>query len=57
MNVNTVTLLYKVIPGYMFQIDLAILRPILTIALPDTVHSLGSHRVYIRGIHVVKTFV
>jgi len=28
----------------------------LTIVLPDTVHTLGSHRVYIRGIHLVKTF-
>jgi len=28
----------------------------LTIVLPDTVHTLGSHRVYIRTIHLVKTF-
>jgi len=29
----------------------------LTIVLPDTVHTLGSHRVYIRGIHLVETFL
>jgi len=40
----------------MFRLDLVILRPILTIVLPDTVHTLGSHRVYIRRIHLVKTF-
>jgi len=57
MNVSTITLLFKVIPGYMFRLDLVILRPILTFVLPDTVHTLGSHRVYIRGIHLVKTFV
>ena len=32
----------------MFRLDLVILRPILTFVLPDTVHTLGSHRVYIR---------
>jgi len=57
MNVSTITLLFKVIPGYMFRLDLVILRPVLTIVLPDTVHTLGSHRVYIRGIHLVKKFV
>jgi len=39
----------------MFRLDLVILRPILTFVLPDTVHTLGSHRVYIRRIHLVKT--
>jgi len=29
----------------------------LTIVLPDTVHTLGYHRVYIRGICLIKTFV
>jgi hypothetical protein len=29
----------------------------LTIVLPDTVHTLGYHRVYIRGIFLIKTFV
>jgi len=57
MNVSTITLLFKVIPDYMFRLDLVILRPILTIVLPDTVHTLGSHRVYIRRIHLVKTVV
>jgi len=57
MNVSTITLLFKVISGYMCRLDLVIIRPILTFVLPDTVHTLGSHRVYIRGIHLVKTFV
>jgi len=56
MNVSTIILLFKVISGYMFRLDLVILRPMLTIVLPDTVHTLGSHRVYIRRIHLVKTF-
>jgi len=29
MNVSTITLLFKVIPGYMFRLDFVILRPIL----------------------------
>jgi len=41
----------------MFRLDLVILRPMLTIVLPDTVHTLGSHRVYIRRIHLVKKFL
>ena len=41
MKVSTVNLLFKVIPGYMFRLDLVILRPILTFVLPDTVHTLG----------------
>jgi len=57
MYVSTITLLFKVIPGYMFRLDLVILRPILTFVLPDTVHTLGSHRIYIRRIHLVETFV
>ena len=57
MNVSTITLLFKAISGYMFRLDLVILRPILTFVLPDTVDTLGSHRVYICGIHLVKTFV
>jgi len=56
MNVSTIALLLKVISGYMFRQDLVILRPILAFVLPDTVHTLGSHRVYIRRIHLVKTF-
>ena len=57
MNVSTITLLLKVMSGYMFRLDLVILRPIITFVLPDTVHTLGSHRVDSRGIHLVKTFV
>jgi len=57
MNVSTINLLFKVTSGYMFRLDLVILRPILTIVLPDTVHTLGSRRVYIQGIHLVTTFV
>ena len=38
----------------MFRIDLVVLRPMLTFVLPDTVHTLGSHRVYIRRIHQLK---
>jgi len=58
MNVSTITLLFKVIPGYMFRLDLVILGPILTFVSPDTVHTLGFHRVYIRRIrvYVIKSF-
>ena len=45
MNASTITLLFKVTPGYMFRLDLVILRPILTFVLPDTVRSLGSQGV------------
>jgi len=57
MNVSTIPLLFKVISGCMFRLDLVILKPILTFVLPDTVHTLGSQRVYIRRIHLVKTYV
>ena len=57
MNVSTITLLFKVVPEYMFGLDFVILRPMITFVLPDTVHTLGSHRVDSRGIHLVKTFV
>ena len=57
MNASTITLLFKVISGYVFRLDLVILRSMLSFVLPDTVHTLGSHRVYIRGIYVLKTFV
>jgi len=40
----------------MFRLDLVILGPILTFVLLDTVHTLGSHRVYIRRIYLDKTF-
>ena len=56
MNVSTITLLFKVIPGYMFRLDLVVLRPILIFVLPDNVHTLGSYRIYILRIHLVKTF-
>jgi len=55
MNVSTITLLFKVISGYMFRLDLVILRHILTFVLPETVHTLGSHRVYIRRIRFSKS--
>ena len=51
MNVTTITLLFKVIPGYRFRLELVILRPVLTFVLPDTVHTLGFHSVYICRIH------
>jgi len=56
MNVSTITVLFKVISGYMFRLDLVILRPILTFVLPDTVHTLGSYRVYVRRIHPLCEF-
>ena len=31
--------------------------PILLIVSQDAMHILGSHRVYIRGIHQIKSFV
>ena len=46
MNVSTITLLFKVIPGSMFRLDLVILRPILTFVLPDTVHTMRSQSVH-----------
>ena len=33
-----------------FDYNLVTFRPILTIVLPDAVHTLGSYRVYIHGI-------
>jgi len=36
---------------------LVILRPILSIVSQDAIHTLGSHRVYIYGIHQTKSFV
>ena len=56
MNISTITLLLKVIVGYMFRLDLVILRPMLTFVLPDTVHTLGSRHIYILRIHLVNTF-
>jgi len=46
MNVITITLLFKVIPGYVFRLDLVVLRPILIFLLPDTVHTLVSQSVH-----------
>jgi len=40
-----------------FDYNLVIFRPILTVVLPDTMHTLGSHSVYIRGICLIETFV
>jgi len=40
-----------------FDYRSVILRPILSIVSQDAVHTLGSHRVYIHGIHQNKSFV
>ena len=40
-----------------FDYRLVILRPILSIVSQDAMHTLGSHRVYIQGIHQIKSFV
>jgi len=40
-----------------FDYRLVILRPILPIVSQDAMQTLGSHRVYIRGIHQIKLFV
>jgi len=40
-----------------FDYRLVILRPILSIVSQDAMHILGSHRVYIHGIHQIKSFV
>ena len=37
-----------------FDYNLVIFRSILTSVLPDAMHTLGSYRVYIRGIYLVK---
>ena len=42
----------------MFRLDLVILRPILTVVLPDTVHTSGSHRVeYSFSIQALARFL
>jgi len=40
-----------------FDYRLVILRSILPIVSQDAMHTLGSRRVYIRGIHQIKSFV
>jgi len=40
-----------------FDYRLVILRPVLSIVSQDAMHTLGSHRVYIHGIHQIKFFV
>ena len=40
-----------------FDYRLVILRPILSIVSQDAMHTLGSHHVYIHGIHQIKSFV
>jgi len=53
-----VTLLLKVInKATCFDYRLVTLTPILSIVSQDTMHTLGYHRVYIRGIHQIKSFV
>jgi len=39
-----------------FDYRLIILRPILSIVSQDAMHTLGSHRGYIRAIHQIKSF-
>ena len=39
-----------------FDYRLVILRPILSIVSQDAMHTLGSHRVYIHGIHRLNRF-
>jgi len=40
-----------------FDYRLVILRLILSTVSQDAMHTLGSHRVYIHGIHQIKSFV
>jgi len=40
-----------------FDYSLVIFRPILSIVSQDAMHPLGSHRVYIHGIHQIESFV
>ena len=40
-----------------FDYRSVILRPILSIVSHDAMHTLGSHRVYIHGIHQITSFV
>jgi len=40
-----------------FEYRLVILRPILSIVSQDSMHTLGTHCVYIHGIHQIKSFV
>jgi len=40
-----------------FDYRFVILRPILSIVSQDAMHTVGPHRVYIHGIHQIKSFV
>ena len=40
-----------------FDYRLVILWPILSVVSQDAMHTLGSNRVYIHGIHQIKSFV
>jgi len=40
-----------------FDYRLVIFRPILSIVSQDAIHTLESYRVYIHGIHQIKSFV
>jgi len=40
-----------------FDYRLVILRTILSIVSQDAMHTLGFHRVYIHGIHQIRSFV
>ena len=39
------------------RLHVSTITPMLTFVLPDAVHTFRSHRVYIRGIYLIKTFV
>jgi len=51
MYETTITLLLNVTIRLHVSTRLSHPRPILTFVLPDTVHTLGTHRVYICRIH------
>ena len=58
MYVSSTTLLLKVLTkATCFDYRFVILRPIFSIMSQDTIHTLGSHRVYIHGIHQIKSSV
>jgi len=43
--------------GYMFRLEVSHLQAPTTFLLPDVLPSLGSHSVYIRGIHLSLNFL
>ena len=58
MYVSTITLLFKVIIRlHVSTIDLSTSGLFLSIESQNAMHTLGSHRVYIDGIHQIRSFV